>query len=125
MREVTAERKSPSVEPIWLRTARNLTVMAYGDIKLGTPVWSDLYGKDEVDRIIDSSDPEYPPKLSTKTTGNESGGASTKSTGGRSTKMTGATPTAPAKPGATKATATGTKSIPKSTKPAANGRAKA
>ncbi|KAK0185222.1 hypothetical protein F5146DRAFT_1228154 [Armillaria mellea] len=120
LREVTTERKSAAAEPIWLRTAQNLTVMAYGDIKLGTPVWSDLHdGEDEVDRIIDSSDPEYPPKLSTKSTGNESGGASTKVTGGKSTKMTGATPTAPAKSAATKVKATGSKSVTKLTKPAA------
>ncbi|KAK0436564.1 hypothetical protein EV421DRAFT_1739514 [Armillaria borealis] len=97
LREVTAERKSAVVEPIWLRTARNLTVMAYGDIKLRTPVWSGLHdGEDEVVRIIDPSDPDYPPKLSTKTTGSESGGGqSTKATGGKSTKTTGATPTGP------------------------------
>ncbi len=84
MREVTAERKSAVVEPIWLRTARNLTIMAYGDIKLRTPVWSSLHdGEDEVVRIIDSSDPDYPPKLSIKTTGSESGGSQPmKATGG-------------------------------------------
>ncbi|KAK0185223.1 hypothetical protein F5146DRAFT_1005833 [Armillaria mellea] len=62
--------------PIWLRTAQNLTIMTYGDIKVGTPVWSDLHdGEDEVVRIIGSSDPEYPPKLSAKTTGSGPGGS--------------------------------------------------
>ncbi len=128
LREVTAERKSAVVEPIWLRTARNLTIMAYGDIKLRTPVWSDLHGKDEVVRIIESSDPDYPPKLLTKTTGNKSGGGqSTKATGGKSTKMTGATPspTAPTKSAATKPKATSTKPVAKSTKAAPTRPAKA
>ncbi|PBK93452.1 hypothetical protein ARMGADRAFT_1062917, partial [Armillaria gallica] len=121
LREVTAERKSAVVEPIWLRTARNLTIMAYGDFKLRTPVWSSLYdGEDEVVRIIDSSDPDYPPKLSTETTGSESGvGQPMKATGGKSTETTGVTPTAPAKSVATKATATATKPLVKSTKAAA------
>ncbi|PBK60876.1 hypothetical protein ARMSODRAFT_1026147 [Armillaria solidipes] len=121
LRAVTAERKSSAIEPTWVRTARNLTVMAYGDIKLRTPVWSDMHDEeDEVVRIIKSSDPDYPPKQSTKTTGSESGGGqSTKATGGRSTKMTSATPTAPAKSVATKAKAKGTKPLVKSTKPVA------
>ncbi|KAK0501171.1 hypothetical protein EDD18DRAFT_790500 [Armillaria luteobubalina] len=126
LREVTAGHESAVVEPTWARTARNLTVMAYGDIKLETPVWSDLYGKDEVVRIIKSSDPDYPPKMSTKTTGSKTGGnQSTKGTGGKSTKMIGATPTAPARLLVTKAHTTGTKAIPKSTKTAANRREKA
>ncbi|SJL03024.1 uncharacterized protein ARMOST_06369 [Armillaria ostoyae] len=122
LRKVAAERKSGVrlIEPTWVRTARNLTVMVYGDVKVRTPVWSDMEDReDEVVRIIKSSDPDYPPKQSTKTTGNESGGGqSTKATGGRSTKMTSATPTAPAKSAATKAQATGTKPLVKSTKPA-------
>ncbi|PBK79115.1 hypothetical protein ARMGADRAFT_1172511 [Armillaria gallica] len=121
LRAVTAERKSAVVEPTWVKTAHNLTVMVYGDVKVRTPVWSDMEdGEDEVVRIIKSSDPDYPPKQSTKINGSESGGGqSTKATGGRSTKMTSATPTAPAKSAATKAKATGTKLLVKSTKPAA------
>ncbi|KAK0479602.1 hypothetical protein IW261DRAFT_1564243 [Armillaria novae-zelandiae] len=107
LQQVTAGHKSAVVEPIWLRTARNLTVMAYGDIKLETPVWSDLYGKDEVVRIIKSSDPDYPPKMSTKTSGGKSGG-------GQSAKTTG-----PAKSAVPKSKVTGTKPLVKSTKPAA------
>ncbi|KAK0222557.1 hypothetical protein EDD85DRAFT_796441 [Armillaria nabsnona] len=109
LHEVTAERKYAVVEPIWVWTSRNLTVMAYGDIKVKTPVWSSLHdGEDEV------------------ATGSESGGSqSMKATGGKSTETTGATPTAPAKSAATKATATGTKSPAKSKKPAATRPAKA
>ncbi|KAK0222560.1 hypothetical protein EDD85DRAFT_796444 [Armillaria nabsnona] len=121
LRAVTAERKSAVVEPTWVKTAHNLTVMVYGDVKVRTPVWSDMEdGEDEVVRIIKSSDPDYPPKQSTKTNGSKSGGGkSTKATGGGSSKMASSTPTAPAKSAATKAKATGTKPLVKSTKPAA------
>ncbi|KAK0450590.1 uncharacterized protein EV420DRAFT_1562577 [Desarmillaria tabescens] len=74
LQEITAERKSTVVEPLWVKTANNLTMMVYSDVKLGSPVWSDGEdGKDKVVRIIKPSDSDYPPKQSTKkATGNES-----------------------------------------------------